>query len=367
MNEQQIRDLTNEIIIRTDIVKVVSKFVQLKRKANEWLGLCPFHAEKSPSFSVNTKKGLAKCFGCGWSGDVVAFVKEHEKKPFLETLQFLAEEAHLNINLEPARNTGSLAGKPEKQIKGIDKALMVQSMQYYQHNTFTAFLAAIHGENKVLQAAFNYNVGTAKDKGTIFWQVDQFMRIRTAQKIVYDDTCHRIKSIPPVRLFTVSKGYTPCLFGEHLLFENDKDVLVCIVESEKSAVICSLYLPSINNRKVVWMAACGSNGLTEEKIQPLAGYEVCLCPDFSWLSRAVWGLEPMRRAEVDGRMKMHPDGEIDTEYVSAAHRLHAIGCKVSFYDPFPNINNGTDIADELLKLELVKKVDETPANWNEGF
>ena len=80
-----------------DIVAVISEHVQLKRVGRRWLGLCPFHAEKSPSFSVNQEQGLYYCFGCGAKGDVITFVREIEHLDFVGAVEFLAGKAGITL------------------------------------------------------------------------------------------------------------------------------------------------------------------------------------------------------------------------------------------------------------------------------
>ena len=71
-------DKIAEIRDRTDIVQVIGEYVALRRSGVNHLGLCPFHAEKSPSFNVNSAKQMYHCFGCGKSGDVIRFLMEHD-------------------------------------------------------------------------------------------------------------------------------------------------------------------------------------------------------------------------------------------------------------------------------------------------
>ena len=90
-------DLKQEIRNANDIVDVISQYVILKRSGRNFMGLCPFHKEKSPSFSVSADKQYYHCFGCGKGGDVFAFVMEMEKLSFKESLEFLAERGHVRL------------------------------------------------------------------------------------------------------------------------------------------------------------------------------------------------------------------------------------------------------------------------------
>ncbi len=90
-------DLKQEIRNANDIVDVISQYVILKRSGRNFMGLCPFHKEKSPSFSVSADKQYYHCFGCGKGGDVFSFIMEMEKLSFRESLEFLAERGHVHL------------------------------------------------------------------------------------------------------------------------------------------------------------------------------------------------------------------------------------------------------------------------------
>ena len=79
------------------ITDVVSEFVSLKRRGVNLLGLCPFHNEKTPSFTVSPAKGIFKCFGCGKGGNAVNFIMEHEHLSYPEALRWLAKKYHIEI------------------------------------------------------------------------------------------------------------------------------------------------------------------------------------------------------------------------------------------------------------------------------
>ena len=83
---------------RVDIVSLVSEHVTLKRSGRRWVGLCPFHAEKTPSFTVSEERGSFKCFGCGKGGDVFSFVQYRENVDFTEAMQMLADRAGVEFD-----------------------------------------------------------------------------------------------------------------------------------------------------------------------------------------------------------------------------------------------------------------------------
>ena len=82
-----------EIRDRVDLVALIGGYVQLKRSGRNFLGLCPFHQEKTPSFNVNPDRGIYHCFGCGVTGDAIGFLMEHDHLSFPEALRALATEA----------------------------------------------------------------------------------------------------------------------------------------------------------------------------------------------------------------------------------------------------------------------------------
>lgn len=90
-----------EVLERTSIVDVVSEYVQLRRSGANYLGLCPFHAEKTPSFNVNPSRDIFHCFGCGTGGDVFSFIMKIEGTSFPEAVKMLARKAGVEIEERP--------------------------------------------------------------------------------------------------------------------------------------------------------------------------------------------------------------------------------------------------------------------------
>jgi len=91
-----------EILARTDIGTFIGTYVQLRKRGNDLVGLCPFHGEKTPSFHVHPDRGFFKCFGCGKGGDVIKFVQELESLPFPDAARVLARRAGVELAEEDA-------------------------------------------------------------------------------------------------------------------------------------------------------------------------------------------------------------------------------------------------------------------------
>lgn len=90
-------DIVEEVRMKNDIVDVISGYVKLQKKGSSYFGLCPFHNEKSPSFSVSPGKQMYYCFGCGAGGNVITFVMEYENYSFPEALQYLADRVGVEL------------------------------------------------------------------------------------------------------------------------------------------------------------------------------------------------------------------------------------------------------------------------------
>lgn len=90
-------ELVSEIIEKNDIIDVISQYMNLKKRGRNYTGLCPFHSEKTPSFSVSQDKQLFYCFGCGVGGNVSTFIQKIEKMNYPESLMFLAERAGIEV------------------------------------------------------------------------------------------------------------------------------------------------------------------------------------------------------------------------------------------------------------------------------
>ena len=124
-------EIINDVRQSNDIVDVISQYMHLKRSGRNFFGLCPFHNEKSPSFSVSPDKQIFHCFGCGVGGNVITFVSKVEGLNFIETIQMLAERA--NIQLPKLEN----GVDSQKEILK-EKVLKVNEFaaEYYHQNLY---------------------------------------------------------------------------------------------------------------------------------------------------------------------------------------------------------------------------------------
>ena len=121
--EEQIEEVRS----RNDIVQVIGRYVNLKRTGSSYVGLCPFHSEKSPSFNVNPSRQMYKCFGCGVAGNVITFIMEYENYTFLEAMEFLAEQAGVTIT----QSELSPEMKREKNLRTELVQINAKAASYY--------------------------------------------------------------------------------------------------------------------------------------------------------------------------------------------------------------------------------------------
>ena len=122
-------EIIDEVRQNNDVVDVISQYVHLSRKGRNYFGLCPFHNEKSPSFSVSPDKQIFHCFGCGVGGNVYTFLMKIEGLTFLEALETLAERAKIQL---PTLDTGLDSQKEELKSK-VYKINEISAEFYHQN------------------------------------------------------------------------------------------------------------------------------------------------------------------------------------------------------------------------------------------
>ena len=114
LKKSQIRD-------RVDLIEVISEHVTLRQRGRRWVGLCPFHNEKTPSFTVNPDLGIFKCFGCGKGGDVFSFVQAQENISFMEALRLLADRAGVELSAERGAGGGPTDGPTRAEVAKVNE------------------------------------------------------------------------------------------------------------------------------------------------------------------------------------------------------------------------------------------------------
>lgn len=329
INEQTIEQVREAAA--GNIVHIISDYVRLKKVGGgTYHGLCPFHSERTPSFSVSKPKGIYKCFGCGQFGDPIDFIMKHDKASFIDAVKYIADKYNIAIDESTAPGAGSprRLSKPKETgpeyIAYIPDEYLDMCCQSYEFNSFAVGLTAAFGPTLCKRAIEKYMIGTSKlfykagYYSVVFPQIDKDIQFRQCNIILYDTaTLKRVKkNVEGVRRFDkyagqyvdmqpgdqcarkYGKELDPrlkgdnitlqcCFFGEHLLSIHPNKP-VRIVESEKTAIICDIFYPQF-----IWLATAGSTGVRwaeRQFCEVLQGRTVKLYPDASkyreWNERA---------------------------------------------------------------------------------
>lgn len=147
----------NEILQSSNIIDIIGEYVDLKRSGSSYKGLCPFHNEKTPSFTVDDKKQLFHCFGCGAGGDVVSFIMQKEDLSYPESLKFLADKAGISIDFseDPRQNSKN------KRLYQINRDVMM----FFYKNLLTSKRAIGYLKQRSLSSKIvnSFMLGYAKD------------------------------------------------------------------------------------------------------------------------------------------------------------------------------------------------------------
>lgn len=155
-------NVLDEIRDRADIVDLIGEYVELKRSGSNYMGLCPFHSENTPSFSVSPSKGIFKCFGCGVGGDVITFVMKRENLSFPEAVEFLADK--YSVRLEVYKDENKEARDKRDRLYEINREAGLHFLKNYQ----TSQKTQLYLKNRMLndKTIRSYGIGYSKDSWT---------------------------------------------------------------------------------------------------------------------------------------------------------------------------------------------------------
>ncbi len=155
-------NVLDEIRDRADIVDLIGEYVDLKRSGSNYMGLCPFHSEKTPSFSVSPSKSIFKCFGCGVGGDVITFIMKRENLSFPEAVEFLADK--YNVRLEVYKDENKEAREKRNRFYEINREAGLHFLKNYQASQ----KAQLYLKNRMLNGKTirSYGIGYSKDSWT---------------------------------------------------------------------------------------------------------------------------------------------------------------------------------------------------------
>jgi DNA primase len=339
-----------QILSRIDILDVVGSFVKLKRRGANYLGLCPFHNERTPSFTVSPSKEIFKCFGCGKSGNTISFVMEHEKLAYVEALRWLA--TRYNIDIEETEST------PEQKLQQqASESLYIINhfaRQFYEEQLFDTEAGQEIGLSYLKERGFSedilrkFGIGYAPDQRDVFTKkalanqynsellqkaglvvnrndalIDNY-RDRIifpvhnntgkvigfgARLIKTNDKAPKYINTPENELYIKSKILYGTYFARHAIDKADECLLV-----EGYTDVLSLHQAGIENA-----VASGGTSLTQDQLRLIKKYTKNLTiiydGDTAGVKAALRGLDMALEESLNVKLVLIPDKEDPDSYV----------------------------------------------------
>jgi DNA primase len=339
-----------EVLNRIDIIDVVGEFVKLKRRGNSHLGLCPFHNEKTPSFTVSQTKELYKCFGCGRSGNTIGFLMEHEKYSYVEAIRWLA--TRYNVELEETETSPEQRQRAQlseslfilnkfardyfsRQLleteKGRDIALSYLHERGFSEETINTFQLGYCPDDRdgfsraALQAQFNPEIlqksglSVIRDdkpidnyRGRIIFPIhNQSGKIIGfgARIIAKNDRAPKYINTPENDLYVKSRILYGSYFARHAIDKQDECLLV-----EGYTDVISLYQAGVEN-----VVASGGTSLTVDQLRLIKKYTSNLTiiydGDRAGIKAALRGIDLALEEGLNVKLVLVPDGEDPDSYV----------------------------------------------------
>ena len=340
-----------QILSRIDIVEIVGSFVKLKKRGSNYLGLCPFHNEKTPSFTVSPAKEIYKCFGCGRSGNSISFLMEQEKYSYVEALRWLA--AKYNVDIEETETSPEY--KQQQQVadslyiinhfaqkyfsdallttdEGQDIALSYLKERGFREEIIHKFQLGYNPETRdgftkaALEAKYNLeylqktglvNVrdGNAYDnyRGRIIFPIhNQSGKVLGfgARIIKNNDKAPKYINSPENEIYVKSKILYGSYFARQAIDKADECLLV-----EGYTDVVSLHQAGIEN-----VVASGGTSLTPDQLRLIKKYTnnltIIYDGDSAGIKAALRGLDLALEESLNVKLVLIPDNEDPDSYVN---------------------------------------------------
>lgn len=341
----------SQIQSRIDIIEIIGGFVKLKKRGANYLGLCPFHNEKTPSFTVSPSKEIYKCFGCGKSGNTISFLMEHEKYSYVEALRWLANK--YNVEIEET------AASPEiKQLQQVSESLYIINgfaQQHFSKNLFQseegqdiglAYLKergfrediikrfqlgyCLQERDDFAKAAINaqYNTEYLLKSGLVVSRDERLVdnyRGRVifpvhnqtgkvigfgARIIANNDRAPKYINTPENEIYIKSKILYGSYFARQAIDKNDECLLV-----EGYTDVISLHQAGIEN-----VVASGGTSLTQDQLRLIKKYTnnltILYDGDAAGVKAALRGLDMALEEGLNVKLALIPDKEDPDSYVN---------------------------------------------------
>ena len=340
-------DKIQEIRAATDIVEYIGTFVKLKKRGKSYLGLCPFHSEKTPSFNVSPDKGMYYCFGCSRGGDVIKFVMEWEKATYVEAIEILAERAGIAIvrteeSIQSASETEKLYSACSFAAKMFHRNMMKTeegsfALKYFQSRGFSDKTIVAFGLGYSLRAwdalvkqageegikpEYLEKVGLARKRddggyydafrGRAMFPISSTTgRVIAfgARKLYDDDTMGKYINSSETPIYHKSKVLYGLSQSKEAIREKDSVVLV-----EGYADLISVFQSGICN-----VVASSGTALTVEQIQLISRYTKTVTfvydADSAGVSAMIRGVDLILENNLDVRIAELPQGDDPDSFV----------------------------------------------------
>jgi DNA primase len=394
-----------QILSRIDIIEVVGGFVKLKKRGVNYLGLCPFHNEKSPSFTVSPVKEIYKCFGCGRSGNTISFLMEHEKYSYAEALRWLA--ARYNVEIEEKEVSPEV-----RQQQQLAESLYI--INGFAQKFFAEFLFGSEegqdiGLSYLKERGFNeeimrkFQLGYAPDQRDVFARAALAAQynleyLQKSGLVVLRDERpvdnYRGRIIFPVH----NQSGKIVGFGARIIKSNDRaPKYINTPENEiyiKSRILYGLWLArqaidrqnecllvegytdviSLHQAGVENVVASGGTSLTVDQLRLVKKYTnhltIIYDGDGAGIKAALRGLDMALEEGLDVKLVLIPDKEDPDSYVrklgAAAFRDFVSSAKKDFVLFQLEVSLKDAAGDSAKKAELVNQMAETIAKINKA-
>lgn len=340
-----------QIQSRIDIIEIIGEFVKLKKRGVNYLGLCPFHNEKTPSFTVSPVKEIYKCFGCGKSGNTISFLMEHEKYSYVEALRWLANKYNVEIeetevspdqklqqqvadslyiinNFAQKFFTDKLLNSQEGQDvaltylreRGFRDEVVHKFQLGYSPNQRDVFANAATASQFNLELLQKTGLVVVRDekaidnyRGRIIFPVhNQTGKIIGfgARIIAKNDKAPKYINTPENEIYVKSKILYGSYFARQAIDKNDECLLV-----EGYTDVISLHQAGIEN-----VVASGGTSLTQDQLRLIKKYTSNLTiiydGDAAGVKAALRGLDMALEEGLNVRLVLIPDNEDPDSYVN---------------------------------------------------
>lgn len=373
-----------------DIVEVVGEFITLKKRGVNYIGSCPFHNEKTPSFTVSPTKGIYKCFGCGAAGNPTKFLMDHEHISYVEALKYLAKKYHIEI--EEREET-----EEDRQAKSDRESLMIVSSFAQKH-----FVELLHNheEGKAIGLSYfrsrsiseamvdKFELGYCLENKTAFtdhalksgynidylvksgltiqkgdWKADRFagrvmfpIHSISGKVIAFggrtlkaDKKIAKYLNSPESEIYHKSKVLYGIYFAKKTIIQNDQCYLV-----EGYTDVISLHQAGIEN-----VVASSGTSLTEEQIKLIKRFTsnvtILYDGDFAGIKASMRGIDMFLEQGLNVKVVLFPDGEDPDSY---SHKHSATELKTFLEDNEKDfITFKTQLLSEEAEKDPVKRAD----------